>query len=331
MPLVRIRDVVRGKSDTYFDGDYDDRYVVNDGDYLIGMDGQFNLARWNGGRALLNQRVCKIEDLSPETDRDYLARFLPKALKDIEDATPFVTVKHLSVKQLRDIDFPLPPLAEQKRIAGILDAADALRAKRRESIDQLDRLIQSTFLEMFGDPKEAISGSSVRKGFKICKLGDQITLQRGIDITKSVAIPGSVPVISSGGVSFYHNEHYAKGPGVLLGRKGSVGKVHIVYDDYWPHDTTLFVKTFNDNDPVFVYYFFLNFPISDYEASAANPSLNRNNLHPLRVLWPTKQLQGDFRMIQMTAMKQIDLANIQLSELDTLFASLQSQAFSGAL
>lgn len=123
-------------------------------------------------------------------------------------------------------------------------------------------------------------------GWVQCKLGDQITLQRGKDITKSAAIEGPVPVISSGGVSFMHNDPWSKGPGVLLGRKGSVGNVHYVEEDYWPHDTTLYIKDFKGNLPRFVYYFFKQFPISQYEASAANPSLNRNNLHPVQVNWP---------------------------------------------
>lgn len=152
LPLVRIRDVVDGSTDTYYSGDYKPEFVVLDGDALIGMDGQFNLSLWRGGRALLNQRVCKVSAVSKRLDQSYLLHFLPAALKEIEDRTPFVTVKHLSVKTLREIAVPLPPLLEQHRIAAILDKADALRAKRREAIAKLDQLLKSVFLEMFGDP-----------------------------------------------------------------------------------------------------------------------------------------------------------------------------------
>lgn len=152
LPLVRIRDVVVGESATFYDGAFDKRYLVSDGDVLIGMDGEFNRARWRGGRALLNQRVCKINSISSDLCDRYLYWFLPGALKAIEQVTPFVTVKHLSVKQIRDIDILLPPLPEQRRIAEILDKADALRAKRRAAIAQVDTLTQSIFLDMFGDP-----------------------------------------------------------------------------------------------------------------------------------------------------------------------------------
>jgi len=151
IPLVRIRDVKRGFSNTYYSGGYDERFVIVDGDVLIGMDGEFNCARWQGGRALLNQRVCKISVASTkELSQDYLFHFLPLALTAIEANTSFVTVKHLSTKQISDIKIPLPPLPEQRRIADILDRAEALRAKRRSALAQLDELTRAIFLDMFG-------------------------------------------------------------------------------------------------------------------------------------------------------------------------------------
>ena len=147
-PLIRIRDVVRGVTETKFRGEFDLNYLVRDGDTLIGMDGQFNVGTWTGGPALLNQRVCRIKT-KPTLDSRFLFHFLPKALKQIEDATSFVTVKHLSVNDIRAIRFPLPPLPEQRRIAAILDQAEALRAKRRKALAKLDTLTQSLFLEMF--------------------------------------------------------------------------------------------------------------------------------------------------------------------------------------
>lgn len=149
IPLVRIRDVTRGRSETFYVGDYDPRFLVADGDVLIGMDGEFNRARWHGGPALLNQRVCRITALGDWVDGDYLFHFLPRALKEVEGATPFATVKHLSAKTIKQIAMPLPPLEEQQRIAAILDKADALQAKRRAAIAHLDSLAQAVFIDMF--------------------------------------------------------------------------------------------------------------------------------------------------------------------------------------
>lgn len=126
-----------------------------------------------------------------------------------------------------------------------------------------------------------------------CAFGEQITLQRGFDITKSQQRPGPFPVVSSGGIFSHHSESACDGPGVVIGRKGSVGRVHWVPEDYWPHDTTLWVKDFHGNDPEYVYWFLRSFPLLDYESSTANPSLNRNRLHPVEVMWPERSLQAE--------------------------------------
>jgi type I restriction enzyme S subunit len=124
-------------------------------------------------------------------------------------------------------------------------------------------------------------------------IGEQVRLQRGIDITKAEQRAGSVPVVSSGGISSYHDTAHAKAPGVVLGRKGNVGTVFYLSHDYWPHDTSLWVTDFHGNDPRFVYYFFLNFAdeLKTMDVGSANPALNRNHVHPLKTAWPQKEEQ----------------------------------------
>ena len=85
LPIVRIRDVKRGYSETFYSGEYDDCYVVNNGDLLIGMDGEFNRERWKGGKALLNQRVCK---LSPDIHHLSLARLRLRPTRRVAVVAP---------------------------------------------------------------------------------------------------------------------------------------------------------------------------------------------------------------------------------------------------
>jgi type I restriction enzyme S subunit len=119
-------------------------------------------------------------------------------------------------------------------------------------------------------------------------IGDQVTLQRGFDITKTQQRYGSIPVVSSGGISSYHDQAMVPGPGVILGRKGVVGSVYFIAEDYWPHDTTLWVRDFHHNNQRFVYYFFKSFAprLAGMDVGSANPTLNRNHVHPIKVLWP---------------------------------------------
>jgi len=126
-------------------------------------------------------------------------------------------------------------------------------------------------------------------------IGEQATLQRGFDITKAAQRNGYVPVISSGGTNSYHDSAMVEGPGVVLGRKGVVGSVYFVERDYWPHDTTLWVKDFHGNSPEFVYYFFLSKAkdLAALDVGSANPTLNRNHVHPIKVLWPSLSEQRE--------------------------------------
>jgi type I restriction enzyme, S subunit len=117
MPLIRIRDVCRSSTDTKYLGDYDDRYVIRAGDLLVGMDGEFNCARWRGEPGLLNQRVCRVSVDPILYEPRFLDCVLPAYLRAINEATSSVTVKHLSSRTIEDIPLPLPPLAEQRLLA----------------------------------------------------------------------------------------------------------------------------------------------------------------------------------------------------------------------
>ncbi len=187
MPVIRIRDVTRGYSKPTTLATTI-RVTSSRGDLLVGMDGEFNREKWRSGPALLNQRVCKITPTSNDLALGYLYHFLPLALKRLEDDTPFVTVKHLSVKKIQEIEIPLPPLSEQKRIAEILDRAEALRSQRRAALALLDELTQSIFLDMFGNPV------TNPKGWDMRTLGDALTYQLygPGSTTKSIAMKESV-------------------------------------------------------------------------------------------------------------------------------------------
>ena len=153
MPLIRIRDVVRGYSETYTTEEYKSEYIVHENDLLIGMDGEFNIAKWGKTPALLNQRVCRLAP-KDSIDKDYLFYFMPIALKRIEEKTPFVTVKHLSAKELNKIEIPVLSVEEQRKIAETLSKVDKLIAFRDQQLAKLDELVKARFVEMFENVTE---------------------------------------------------------------------------------------------------------------------------------------------------------------------------------
>ena len=236
MPIIRIRDVVRGFTETYTTERYDKKYVVKKGDLLIGMDGEFNIAEWKSEPALLNQRVCKIFAGNVSIIEKYLLYFMPAALKSIEDKTPFVTVKHISVKQIKEIIIPLPPIEEQKRIADILDKASNLIDLRKQQLEKMDLLIKSKFIDMFGDPV------TNPKGWEIEKLGKHISVIGGYAFKSNGFSAHGIPVLRIGNINsgffkssnlvFWNEDkmlaRYLLKPGdMVISLTGTVGK-----DDY---------------------------------------------------------------------------------------------------
>jgi len=120
-PLIRIRNIATSTTETLYNGDYEQAYVVNKGDLLIGMDGNFQCHKWQGEPSLLNQRVCKITAKDEFLDNQFLYYAINGYLKAIQDATSSVTVGHLSSLDILKIPFPIPPLNEQRRIVEKLD------------------------------------------------------------------------------------------------------------------------------------------------------------------------------------------------------------------
>jgi len=122
--------------------------------------------------------------------------------------------------------------------------------------------------------------------WKTDRLGNFITLKRGYDLPKQDRKEGYVPIYSSAGLSGYHNEAKIKGPGVITGRYGTLGEVFYSENDYWPHNTALYVKDFKGNDPKFIFYFLQTLGFERNNDKTSVPGVNRNDLHEMQVRIP---------------------------------------------
>lgn len=180
VPLIRIRDLKNdGASAVKFDGEYDPSYLIDDGDLLIGMDGEFVCYEWAGGPALLNQRVCRLTDFSSDLEPRFVLYGINKFLREIEDATTFTTVKHLSSKKIKTIEFPLPPLEKQKRIVAMLDQAFA--ALDRARVNAEANLVDAEAVrDQFLDARIA----SLAESFGLISIGDIASVRGGKRLPK---------------------------------------------------------------------------------------------------------------------------------------------------
>lgn len=153
MPIIRIQNVdsVRESDFVYWDGPFDDRFVVRNGDLLLTLSGSFRVVVWEGPDALLNQRIVKLIPKKGFT-RDWLLYVLRNGLEAISGMGRHALVSNVALADLRLLKIPFQTVEEQRRIAAILDQAETLRTQRRTALALLDSLTQSLFLDMFGDP-----------------------------------------------------------------------------------------------------------------------------------------------------------------------------------
>jgi type I restriction enzyme S subunit len=124
-----------------------------------------------------------------------------------------------------------------------------------------------------------------------CELGTVVTLQRGHDLPSQDREHGIYPIVSSSGITDHHNCYKAKAPGVVTGRYGTLGEVFYLDCDYWPLNTTLYVKDFKGNHPRWVFYLLRSLNLKDMNIAGAVPGINRNHLHKLNVELPPLQTQ----------------------------------------
>jgi len=334
-----------------------DRYkksVIHEGDILItivGTIGHIAIVPSDLDGGNITQSSARIRVCQSKADQSYVKNFLrsPLATRQYDRHRLGVAVARLNLHHVRDLQIPLPPLAEQKRIAGILDAADALRAKRRESLAQLDALLQSTFLDMFGDPVANPMGWEVKALADFCKTGTGGTPSR--KEMKRYYEDGTIPWVKSGElrelVITETGEHVTETAlqetsvklvpkhalllalyGATVGRLGILGieattnqaVCHIIPDMQAANLTYMFHALSNQ-----VSY------LVGRGVGGAQPNISQGIVKALDIPLPPLDLQKRFAAIVDSVERQKATQRAHLDELDTLFASLQSRAFRGDL
>lgn len=217
-----------------------------------------------------------------------------------------------NLSQEKLLSFPLlvPDLPNQRRIADILSAYDDLIENNRRRMALLEESARLLYQEWFvhlrfpGHEHTPIT-NGLPEGWERHTLGDCLTLKRGHDLPEGKRISGKIPIVSSSGITGFHNVKKANGPGLVTGRYGTLGEVYYIDEDYWPHNTALYVCDFKGNSAR-VLYFFLKHAIQNAQSNnAAVPGLNRNVLHELPVLWPPANLRDHFDVFLEPLIEQL--------------------------
>ncbi len=206
----------------------------------------------------------------------------------------------------------IPPLEEQRRIARILSTIQIAKANSRSVSAALMALRKALFQTMMtGSPR-----------WPTVRLGDEVTLQRGHDLPAQRRRQGQIPVISSSGVTGFHDEAKAHGPGVVIGRYGTLGSVTFVDGPYWPLNTTLYVKDFHGNNPSFVRFFLETIKYESHNDKTSVPGVNRNDLHAIQVSWPPLDEQATIATCLGSVESRIEVEASEEAAVQVIFASL---------
>jgi type I restriction enzyme S subunit len=270
---------------------------------------------------------------------EYLFRYLisnvtRKRLRNL--AKRAVAQSSINQGDVKSLLIPVPPLPEQRAIAHTLRTIQKAKEVRQRELE-LEQERKAALTQHFfthGTRGEALKQTElgfIPDSWIVSRFDSFGILQRGFDITKKEQEPGEYPVISSSGISSYHNSSKVKGPGVIIGRKGTLGTVHYVECDYWPHDTTLWVKEFKGNHPRFTAYFLASLNLKRFDCGASNPTLNRNTVHAMTIAYPQKEEQQEIAAILNACDRKITALEQEAAFLDELFRAMLEELMTGRL
>ncbi len=171
VPMIRIRDITKDHTQVKYIGEYREEFLVETGDYLVGMDGNFAVAKWRGPRALLNQRVSRLQWYSQHLEPSFFAIAAQYRLSELQGTKAYTTVDHLSSGQIENVVVPLPPLAEQKRIVAKVDELMALcnqlEAQQQERETRHDALARASLARFADAPTPANLDVLFHKSYSI--------------------------------------------------------------------------------------------------------------------------------------------------------------------
>jgi type I restriction enzyme S subunit len=329
-----------------------DGYIFDEPLVLLAEDGghftdpQRGIAYRISGKTWVNNHAHVLRPKA-DTDLAYLCRVLENY-----DVTPFITGTtrgKLTQAGAAEIVIPLPPLMEQRRIAEVLDQAEALRAKRRSALAQLDSLAQSLFLDLFGDPV------ANRKGFPVSRMGDVCDVRDGTDDSPKYVSEGGYPLVTSKNLSggfvdlsdvnliseadyIQINKRSKVDRGdIIMPMIGTIGSPVLVEEEprYAIKNVALIKFTAASPSPILVRHLlscdYFDHIVSQKNRGGTQKFVSLGDLRSFPLPLPPITLQREFAR-RVTAVEALETAQrASLAELDALFATLQHRAFRGEL
>ncbi len=289
-------------------------------------------------------------------DPSYLFAALrsPQIQHDIGNLHVGSMIAHFKKGDFDRLQIPLPDRDTQEAIGAVyMSLSHKIEANRKAAacLEEMARALYRSWFVTF-DPVHAKSQNrppahmapttaalfpdrfgenGLPVGWVAGTVGDLLTLQRGFDLPKKERTDGAFPVLAAGGHHGTHKEFKVRGPGVTTGRSGVIGEVFLVLDDFWPLNTSLWVKDFIRCSPYFAYFLLQTLDLKALNSGSAVPSLNRNNVHNLSVDLPPERIIAAFDELAGPMFERVRHITIENQTLATLRDTLLPRLMSGTL
>lgn len=232
-----------------------------------------------------------------ENDPKFVSYFLRQVLKGASSNNK-AAVPGVNRNDLHALKVNVPVRDVQERIAGMLTAYDDLienNLRRIKLLEGAARLIYREWFVRLRFPGHETTKfeNGIPEGWSRVEIREVAPFSYGKGVREHERIPGDVPVMSSAGQMATHNKALVEGPGLVIGRKGSVGTVHLVIQDFWPTDTAFYVSSVES-----LGYLFHAFQSAGFiNTDVAVPGLNRDFAHSRKILWPEQSIRDEFSRI----------------------------------
>ncbi|GAA3831739.1 restriction endonuclease subunit S [Streptomyces phyllanthi] len=225
-----------------------------------------------------------------EVNAEYVAHYLGSwpAQTWLQDNAVGGTMPNLNTAILSALPVHLPARADQDAVVAVLEDAQA-------TVEHINILIAKKQAIRQALMQQLLTGRTRLPGYReewtTSPLKDFLPLQRGFDLPNSQVVKGPYPVVYSNGIARHHVKAMVKGPGVVTGRSGTIGRVHLVEEDYWPHNTSLWVTSFERMDVTFAYYFLTHLGLERFASGSGVPTFNRNDAHSFEITVPSDRAE----------------------------------------
>ena len=239
-----------------------------------------------------------------------------------------------------DIPEPLQAKAEKRKALGDKRAGqhvwtsdeDARRASATEGASHKRKPLPDGLQQQFPDRFVFTEEMGwVPEGWRQGVLEDLLVLQRGFDLPKAKRTDGTYPLMVASGQDGTHNEFKVRGPGITTGRSGKLGDVSLVLDDFWPLNTTLWVKEFRASSPYHAYYLLKGLELERYNSGSAVPTLNRNHVHNIPLVVPPAAVIAHYDARVEPLYRRQVMGDEQCGQLSNLRDTLLPKLLSGEL